>query len=405
MKSNLTARNASNCSTALRILHPCFRNLIALLAGLSIVSFGTGQSRAADTSKPGSILVYIGTYTGKKSQGIYVSRLDPKTGAMSAPELAVEMINPSWVTLHPGGRFLYAAGEYGPYKAGGSIAGFSIGQDGKLTAINSQDPNGKGPCHLAIDPSARTIVASNYGDGSVSSLQISGEGKLSPSAWVDRHPTLGEKQKPHAHATEFHPAGKFALSCDAGIDRIYVYRVDPATGALTANDPPFASTAANTHPRHLTFSPDGKFCYSINEAGMSVTAFSFDAELGVLREIQTISTLPADFTGKAGSTAELIMHPSGRYLYGSNRGPDSIVGYSIDAQTGKLTLAGHTPTGGSTARGFGIDPTGQWMIVGNQNSDSIIQFKIDQSTGQATPTGTKFELGAPVCFKFLEVKP
>ncbi|NQV24650.1 MAG: beta-propeller fold lactonase family protein, partial [Rhodopirellula sp.] len=160
-----------------------------------------------------------------------------------------------------------------------------------------------------------------------------------------------------------------------------------------------------THPRHLVFSLDGQFCYDIDEKAMSVTAFSFDAKRGVLSQIQAISTLPTDFTGKAGSTAELILHPSGKFLYGSNRGPDNIVGYAVDTRTGMLTLAGHTSTRGKTARSFGIDPSGKWMIVGNQNSDTVVQFKINHSTGELTPTGTEFELGSPVCFQFLEVKP
>ena len=388
-------------------MHSLRQHLTTLLAGLSLASFalvGTRQARAAENSKPGSVLVYIGTYTGKKSQGIYVSHLDPKTGAMSAPELAGEMINPSWVTIHPNRKFLFAAGEGGQKGGGGAIAGFSIGADGKLTAINMQPPNGSGPCHLAIDQTGKTIVVSNYGDGSVASLAIAPDGQLSPSAWVDKHPTLDEKQKPHAHATEFHQGNQFAVSCDAGIDRLYVYRFDAATGALTANDPPFATTEADTHPRHLTFSLDGKFCYNIDEHSLSVTAFSFDAKAGVLKQIQSISTVPAGYDGKGQSTAEIILHPSGKFLYGSNRGHDSIVAYSIDAQSGKLTLIGHTSTEGKTPRGFGVDPTGRWLIAGNQGSDSVVQFKIDQSTGALTPTGTKFELGAPVCFKFLEVK-
>jgi 6-phosphogluconolactonase len=377
------------------------RTFTILLAGLSMLS-GIIPSRAADAPKPGTVLVYIGTYTGKKSQGIYVSQLDPKTGTMSAPELAGEMTNPSWVTIHPSSKFLFAAGEGGP--GGGAVAGFAIGADGKLTAINKQPPNGSGPCHLAIDSTGKTIVVSNYGDGSVASLAIAADGMLSPSAWVDKHPTLGEKQKPHAHCAEFDPSNQFALSCDAGIDRIYVYRLNAATGALTANDPPFATTAPETHPRHLTFSVDGKFCYDIDEHSMSVTAFSFDAKLGVLKQIQTIPTLPAGYEGKGQSTAELVMHPSGKFLYGSNRGHDSIVAYAVDGQTGKLTLIGHTSTEGKTPRGFGVDPTGKWAFAGNQGSDSVVQFKIDQSTGALSPTGTKFELGAPVCFKFLEVK-
>ena len=384
------------------------RNLTGLLTGLSIgvsVLFTGASPAPAEEAKTGTTLVYIGTYTGPKSQGIYVCRLDPATGSLSKPELAAEMINPSWVTIHPNGRFLYAAGESGPYKGGGgAVSAFSIGKDGKLTALNSQEPNGKGPCHLAIDQTGRTILVSNYGDGSMSSLLVADDGTLSPSTWVDRYPTLGEKQKPHAHHSAFDPTNRFAVTCDAGLDRIVVYRFDAATGSLSANDPPFASTTAETHPRHLTFSLDGRFCYDIDEKSMSVTAFRFNGKSGVLSQIQAISTLPADFSGKAGSTAELILHPSGKFLYGSNRGPDNIVGYSVDQKTGKLTLIGHTSTLGKTCRSFGIDPSGQWMIVGNQNSDTMVQFKINQSTSELTPTGTTFDLGAPVCFQFLKAK-
>lgn len=383
-------------------MHPTRRTLLALLPGLHFL-LGTTATQAAEPAKPGTILVYIGTYTGKKSQGIYVCRLDSKTGALTPPELAGEMNNPSWVTVHPSGKFLFAAGE-GGYPGGGAVGGFAIGADGKLTAINKQTPNGSGPCHLAIDASGRTLAVANYGDGSVTSLAISADGTLSPSAWADKHPVLGEKQKPHAHSVDFAPGNRFLLSCDAGIDRIYVYRLDAATGVLTANDPPFAATAADTHPRHLAFSPDGKFCYNIDERAMSVTAFSFDAGTGVLKQIQSIPTLPAGYEGKGQSTAELVMHPSGRFLYGSNRGHDSIVVYSVHPQTGKLTLVGHTPTEGKTPRGFGVDPTGRWAFAGNQGSDSVVQFQIDQKTGALTPTGTKFELGAPVCFQFLETK-
>ena len=389
-------------------MHALRRNFICVVAIFSSFSSAlcAGESKpATENVATGSTLVFIGTYNGEKSKGIYVSRLDPATGVLSKPELAAEMINPSWVTIHPNGRFLYAAGESDSYPGGGAVAAFSIGPKGQLTVLNSQEPNGKGPCHLAIDQTGKTILVSNYGDGSMSSLQVAEDGKLSPSTWVDRYPTLGEKQKPHAHHSAFDPTNRFALTCDAGLDRIAIYRFDASTGSLTANDPPFISTTAETHPRHLTFSLDGRFCYDIDEKSMSVTAFSFNAKRGVLRQIQAITTLPADFTGTAGSTAELIMHPSGKFLYGSNRGPDNIVGYSVDATSGKLTLVGHTSTLGKTARSFGIDPSGRWMIVGNQNSDTIVQFTIDQNTGELTPTGIDFELGAPVCFQFVEVKP
>ena len=382
------------------------RCILSLLAGASLAapSLFAAEPDPAAGAKLGSILVYIGTYTGKKSQGIYLSRLDAATGAMSEPELAGTMINPSWVTIHPNHKFLFACGEYGPYKGGSAIAGFSIGSDGKLTAINQEPSGGGGPCHLDIDRAGRNLLVSNYGTGSVADLPIAEDGKLSPPAWVDQHPAVGAEQKPHAHCTEFDPTNHFVLSCDAGLDRIYLYRFDAKGGCFAPNDPPFAATAAGSHPRHLAFSPDGKFVYVINEASLTVTAYTYDAEHGVVQEIQTLSTLPEGFTGKGLSTAELLMHPSGKFLYGSNRGHDSIVGYSIDSQTGKLTLIGQNSTQGKTPRGVGIDPTGHWLIAGNQNSDNLVEFKIDQKTGELTATGTKFDLGAPVCFKFLEEK-
>jgi len=383
-------------------MHTLHRTLYRLLLTTVCLGYAAGSAGAAEAVKPGTVLVYIGTYTGKKSQGIYVSRLNTATGEMSTPELAGAMANPSWVTIHPSRKYLFAVSEGGP--KGGSVAGFAIGADGKLTPINSQAPNGNGPCHLAIDETGKTIVVSNYGDGSISSLAIGADGQLAPSAWVDKHPTLGTKQKPHGHATEFAPGNQFALSCDAGLDRIYTYRFNAATGELSAAEPAFTPTTADTHPRHLVFSADGKFCYNIDEHSLTVTAFTFDARRGSLQQIQSLPSIPAGFDGKGGSTAEIILHPSGKFLYGSNRGHDSIVTYAVDAASGRLTLVGHTLSQGKTPRGFGVDPTGRWLVVGNQGSDTVFLFKIDQATGALSPTGTRFEVGAPVCFKFLEVK-
>ena len=223
---------------------------------------------------------------------------------------------------------------------------------------------------------------------------------MQASNWKDQYPTLPENQKPHAHHATFSANNRFAIACDAGLDRICVYQHDPQTGTLTANNPAFIETAAETHPRHLTFSLDGRFCYVINEKAMSVTAFEFDTNTGSLHAIQTISTLPDGYTGKIGSTAELILHPNGKFLYGSNRGPDNLVCYKINRQDGTLQLLSHTPTGGKTARSFGIDATGNWMLIGNQNSNTIVQYKIHQRTGRLSPTGTTYQLGSPVCFQF-----
>jgi len=382
-------------------LERIFRPL--LLSAVLLIS-AAGWVVAAEPAKPGTVLVYIGTYTGPKSQGVYVARLNPLTGEMSVPELACVVGNPTWITIHPSQKFLFTASRDGMKDGGPAVVGYTIGADGMLSLINMQPSYSKNPCHLTIDETGRTAIVSNHGDGSVASFAISPAGRLSPSTWADKHPTLGVKQVPHAHATEFAPGNQFALTCDAGIDRIYVYRFNAATGELAAHETPFTSTTPDTHPRHLVFSADGKFCYDIDEQSLTVTAFTFDARRGTLQQMQSLPSIPAGFDGKGGSTAEIILHPSGRFLYGSNRGHDSIVTYAIDAASGKLTLVGHTSTQGKTPRGFGVDPTGRWLIAGNQGSDTIVLFKIDQRTGALSPTSTHFELGQPVCFKFLEVK-
>ncbi|MDA9777884.1 lactonase family protein [Rubripirellula sp.] len=386
------------CSKAARNANKISLPLLTLLAlATSLVS----TSSYADDRTTGRIQrVYIGTYTGPKSQGIYVAELDSKTGKLTQPRLAAEMVSPSWVTIHPNQKLLYAAGESASYPDGGSIAAFRINADGSLAAINSVAPNGSGPCHLAIDSTGTTMLISNYGSGNLASVKLNPDGTIESSTWSDQYPTLVNNQKPHAHHATFTHDNQFAVACDAGLDRICVYRHDAKNASLMINDPAFVETAKESHPRHLTFSNDGRYCYAINEKAMSVTVFSFDTANGQLNEIQTISTLPNDYEGTIGSTAELIMHPNGKFLYGSNRGPDNLVCYSVDPANGTLSLAGHTATGGQTARSFGIDATGHWMLIGNQNSDSIVQFKINQRTGTLTPTGTTYELGSPVCFQF-----
>lgn len=246
-------------------------------------------------------------------------------------------------------------------------------------------------------------MVANYSGGSVAMYAVDDNGVLSEATSFDQHKGDAPKPQPLGHAIEPSPDGKFALGCDPGLQRVYVYRIDSAAHKLVPNDPPFASVPDKRGPRHVSFTPNGKFAYVINEQGLSVTAYTFDSEHGVLNEIQTIDSQPAGAERKGHSTAEIIVHPSGKFVYGSNRGDDSIVGYRIDPATGKLTLISHTPTGGKTPRGFGIDPTGQWMIVGNQDSNTMIEFHIDSTTGDLKPAGKSFELGSPVCMKFLEL--
>ena len=368
---------------------------------VAILFLCAGSCLAADEAKSGTLWVYVGTYNKPDSRGIYLMKLNPATGALTAPELAGEMINPSWVTISPDRRFLYACGEYG-LKTGSAIVAFAIGKEGKLTQLNEQPMPG-GPCYVIVDHTGKDVLAASYGSGTVAVFQVGQDGKLTPATSTDQHPGVGTKSGPHAHCINPDPANRFVLSCDAGIDKIFVYRLDAAKGLLTANDPPFALLPPQAAPRHLAYSPNGKFVYTIQEAASTVTAFTYDAEHGVLHDFQSISTLPTDVVDHKGlTTAELIFHPSGKFLYGSNSRHDSIVAYSVDAATGNLTLIGNTPTQGKVPRGLGIDPTGQWLLAGNQDSNTIVEFHIDPTSGELKPTETTFNLGSPVCFQFME---
>jgi 6-phosphogluconolactonase len=355
-------------------------------------------------------LVYIGTYTGEKSKGIYVAELDLASGKLSQPELAAEVKNASFLAVHPDKKHLYSVSEISDLngKRTGGVSGFAINPDsGKLTLINQQSSEGAGPCHVTVDKSGKTVLVANYGGGSVAALPVDGDGRLRPAATAIQHQggsvNKARQAGPHAHSINVDPANRFAVAADLGLDKVLVYRLDPATSKLTPHLPPSVSVAPGSGPRHFAFHPSAKFAYVINEILCTATAFQYDPELGLLTEVQTITTLPNGESVKPEySTAEVQVHPSGKFLYGSNRGHDSITVFAIDSKSGKLTFVENESTQGKTPRGFGIDPSGQYLIAGNQGSDTFVVFRIDQETGKLEPTGQKFELGAPVCFKFLQ---
>lgn len=353
--------------------------------------------------------VYFGTYTGKDSRGIYQATFDAATGKLGEPSLAGEAVNPSFLAIHPSGKFLYAVGEIADFEGQktGGVTAFAIDPaTGNLTRLNQQSSMGTGPCHITVDKAGTTAFVANYGGGSCASLPIGPDGKLAPAASGIQHEgkSVNEKRQtaPHAHSINLDPANRFAFVADLGLDKVLVYKVDAAKHTLTPNTPPSASVAPGSGPRHFAFHPSGKTAYVINELANTVTAFAYDAEKGVLTEIQTINTLPADFTGTS-YTAEVVAHPSGKFLYGSNRGHDSLAVFQIDA-AGKLTAAGHVPTGGKTPRNFNVDPTGKWILAGNQGSGTVTVFAVDQGTGMLTPTGQSINVGAPVCLRFLAIK-
>ena len=387
-----------------------------LLFSLLALAAAPGSSRAAEpaTAAPAvpaagpTVPVYVGSYTKADAKGIHLMRLDTATGTLGEPQAVAETPNPTYLALHPSKRFLFAINEIDKFdgKSAGSVTGFSIEPGtGKLTAINRQSSGGPGPCHLSFDAAGKNVLIANYGGGSVEVVPVDEDGKMAEPSCFIQHDTNatapnGKKRQPHGHCIEPDPAGKFVLCDDLGLDKILVYRFDGAKGVLTPNDPPAADTAAGAGPRHLAFHPDGKFVYNINELNSTLGAYAYDAAKGTLAELQTLSTLPPDFKGK-NSCAEVQVHPSGKFVYGSNRGHDSIAAFAIDPGTGKLTLIGHTPTGGKTPRNFALDPTGRWLLAANQDTGNVVVFKVDGQTGKLEPTGQKVEVSAPVCVTFV----
>jgi 6-phosphogluconolactonase len=357
----------------------------------------------------GQYLVYVGTYTGPESKGIYAYRFDAQTGDIKPLGLAGVAQNPSFLAIHPNHKFLYAVGESGGGGAwGGAVSAFALDRaTGKLTLLNSASSGGKGPCHLVVDKTGKNLVVANYGSGATAVLPIQADGRLSePSSTIQHSGSSvdpARQQGPHAHSVNLAPDNRFAFVADLGLDKVLVYKFDAAKGTITPNAPPFAAVAPGSGPRHFAFHPSGKFAYVISEMGNTVTAFSYHAAGGVLTPMQTISTLPQGFSGTS-YCAEVVVHPSGKFLYGSNRGHNSITAFAIDPAKGTLTTIEQTPTGGKWPRNFNIDPTGAYLFAANEQSNDIFLFRIDPATGKLKPTGKKIEVSKPVCIKFLSLK-
>lgn len=355
--------------------------------------------------------VYFGTYTGAQSKGIYVSRLDAN-GQLAAPELAAEAVNPSFLAVDPQQKFLYAVNEVTESNGEkhGAVNAYAIdAATGKLRLLNQVSAITSGPCHVSVDATGRVVMAANYSGGSVESFPVRTDGGLGPAASVIKqsgssvHPT--RQSAPHAHCVGVDPANRFALLCDLGLDQVLVFKLDAATATLAPNDPPFARARAGAGPRHFAFGRDGKFVYVINELDCTMSVFAYDSERGALNEVQTLSTLPAGESVQPGfSTAEVVAHPSGKFLYGSNRGHDSIVVFAIDEKSGQLSLIAHVPSGGRVPRNFAIDPSGRFLVAANQESNNVGVFRIDVSTGRLASTGTPVTVGKPVCVVFVPVR-
>ncbi len=364
------------------------------------------SSQSAPAAGAGTLRIYVGTYTTGAGRGIYLVEMDPERGALMVRGLVGEIRNPSFLALHPGGRFLYAVGETGDFEGGrsGSVSAFAVEPGtGMLTPLNQRASGGQGPCHLVVDRGGRNVLVANYSSGTAAVLPIGPDGRLGEPACVVRHEGSGphprRQQSPHAHSINLDPAGRFAFVADLGVDRVYVYRFDPAAGTLSPHEPPWAQVARAAGPRHLAFHPCGRYAYVINELACTVTAFAYDPARGVLEEVQTVATLPRE-PAESDTTADIHVHPSGRFVYGSNRGHDSIAVFAVDEGTGRLTARGHVSTAGSTPRNFGIDPSGRWLIAANQKSDSLVVFRIDPADGGLEPNGVRVEVPSPVCVIF-----
>ena len=364
----------------------------------------------SETAQAERYRVFVGTYTGGDSisKGVYSCEFDAETGKLSDPVLAAELTNPSFLAIHPSGKYLYAVNEVseGPGRGNGAVTALTINADGTLTKINHQASEGGAPCHCNVDATGTNLLIANYGGGNVAVYPISEDGSLKPVSCNIQHEgssvDKSRQEAPHAHSINVSSDNKFAYAADLGLDKIMIYKLDAEAHTLSPANQPAALVTPGGGPRHFSIHPSGKFAYTNNEMTMVVTGFSRNPEDGSLRAIQEISTSPAGFNGRK-STAECLVHPSGKFLYVSNRGHETITAYTIDQETGLLTYVENEPTGGKEPRNFFIDPSGKWLLAENQNSDTVYVFSIDQQTGALKQTGDFVTVGRPVCIRMVKL--
>jgi len=373
-----------------------------------------------DGRRAPSRVVYVGTYTSRApggvvdstSKGVYVFNMNGRNGALSLIQV-VELVDPSWVTIDTNLRHVYATSEVSTWKGtpnSGGITAYAVdAASGKLSFINDQPTRGAIPAHVILDPSEKFALVANYIGANFTVLPVQSNGGVGPAtdvfAVTGKGPNTARQAAPHPHQTLFDPAGKFVFGPDLGTDKVWSWTLNTSAGELVANaNLPYDQVASGSGPRHMSFHPSGRFVYVLDELVSSITAFSYDQASGTFIWIQTVSTLPADFTGHR-STAEIIVHPSGKWVYASNRGHDTIVTFRIDQTTGKLKVINWTSTQDSIPRGFNIDPSGRLMLVGNQNSDSIVAFRINQNSGRLHPTGAITSTPVPVSIAFGKLLP
>ncbi|QDA61864.1 lactonase family protein [Hymenobacter jejuensis] len=374
------------------------------LAGLGVAALNPLLA-AAEPRKEQDYLVYIGTYAKPEAESIFLYSLNPVTGALARVNGFKAGENPSYLTLAADRRHLYAVNETTEYEGAksGAVSAFAIdGRTGGLTLLNRQPSLGGAPCYISLDHTNHTALVANYVGGNVSAFPVQANGQLSPSSALDQHHGTGphkNQTSPHAHCILPDPANRFAFAVDLGTDQVTGYQLDVKQGKLTPNQTPAFTAKPGAGPRHLTFHPNKRWAFLINELNSTVTALNYDAAQGTFTEIQTLSSLPADFKGE-NSCADIHVSPDGKFLYGSNRGHNSIAVFAIDA-SGHLTLVQHADVQGKTPRNFTLDPTGRILLVANQNSNNIFSYFIDKQTGKLRATGKSVELPSPVYLQIL----
>ena len=379
-------------------LHMFFR-----ITTLIAIAFATTLDQTS--AAPTRALVCFGSYSTPDKESVHLFQLNLQDGSLKKLNAVDGLSNPSFLKIHPNGKYLYTVNEVSTFdgKKSGGVTAFALDVNGgKLNKINQQPSGDTGPCHLTVDATGKYVLVAHYGGGSTSVLPIKIDGSVGAVVSQIKHKgsSVHSRQKaPHAHAVHVGPNNKFAFAPDVGIDKVLVFSFDEKTGAIAETKFDGAKLEPGSGPRHFGFHPDGKFAYVINEIKQTVTAFRYNAKRGRLRTLQTLSTVPHPVDGN--STAEVLVHPTGQFLYGSNRGHNSIAMFRINEKNGKLTALGHESTRGSTPRNFGIDPTGQFLLAANQQSDNVAVFRINQDTGKLKFTGNEIKLSKPVCVRMI----
>jgi 6-phosphogluconolactonase len=355
-------------------------------------------------------LAFVGTYTAKTdSKGIYSFRFDSSTGQISSLNVAAQAADPSWITISSDNKFLYSVNELSTFEgaSSGAITAYALDRKaGTLTSLNQVASGGADPCFISLDKTGKYLLAANYTGGSVATFPVESGGRLGAASAKIQHQGSGPKKEQasaHAHYIQTSADNRYALAVDLGMDEVVVYRFDAAHGTLTANQPAFAKIDTGSGPRHLAFSPNGKFAYVLSELKSTVTTMAYDSKAGSFTTLQTLSTLPEGFAGE-NSTAEIVVHPSGKFVFASNRGNDSIAVFGIDGTKGTLNVAGTFPTQGKTPRSFALDPSGKFLLAENQESNNIVVFRIDTATGALKAVGQPVPVPAPVDIAFVSSK-